>query len=132
MREAAADYLKRMRAAKGERAEADARQKLDSRVLPVLGDVKVADLTKGRIEAVASVARAAEPAEPDAERRARDTANRMLSALKAVLNHAFGDEANPHHDPHGMAARQAVPIRRPRPRGSLHGRSGPGADRGDG
>jgi len=93
VRQAAAAYLKHMRAAKGERAESDARQKIESRILPALGEVKIADLTKTRVETW-HASLVPESADADAERRARDTANRHLSALKAVLNHAFSDEAN--------------------------------------
>lgn len=109
VREAAQDYLKQQRAAKGERAAADAKQKLDSKVLPALGDAKVADLTKSRIEQWHAALVVQDADDPDAERRSRDSANRLLTTLRAVLNHAFADEAN--HIPTDVPWRRVKPFR---------------------
>lgn len=94
VRTAAAVYLKQLRASKGARAESDAKQKLDSRVLPPLGDLRIADLNKTRIEQWHASMVMQDADDPDAERRSRDSANRVLSTLKAVLNHAFADDSN--------------------------------------
>lgn len=100
--EAAADYLAEF-AARGGKSLMQTRQAIAAHILPALGDVPVARLTRERIKAWHR-ALAAAPARlrakkgelrhreardnPDAPRRRRATANRLLTVLKALLNHA--------------------------------------------
>lgn len=95
-----ADYERR-----GGKAAQRMRYAIDAHILPVLGDVEVAKLTRRQIEGwhdrIAKTpprlrSRAGEPARladpgdtPDAIRRRRATANRTLTILKAALNHAL-------------------------------------------
>lgn len=66
----------------------------DKHILPTLGDHRVDRLTKTQIEGwLAGLVRDDEE-DPDARRKSQDTANRILTILKAALNAAFGDEAN--------------------------------------
>jgi integrase len=58
-----------------------------------LGDRLVAELTTGELEAwKRGLVRKSD--DPEDERRSKDTANRILSALRAALNQAFRDEEN--------------------------------------
>ena len=58
-----------------------------------LGDRLVAELTTGELEAwKRGLVR--KGADAEGERRSKDTANRILSALRAALNQAFRDEKN--------------------------------------
>lgn len=106
LRRAAEDYLEAYRrgATKGggkalDRTEAA----LHAHILPALGDVDCAKLTKRRIETwhreIAErpprrrssdglVRYAAADDSPEARRRRKSTANRVLTVLKAILNHA--------------------------------------------
>lgn len=64
-------------------------------VFPALGRRPVAALTTKEVERCRNaMVRKATPEDPDAERRSKDSANRVLSMLKAALNRAFQDEAN--------------------------------------
>jgi integrase len=64
------------------------------RIVPTLGDFRVDRLTKTEIERWLAGLVRNDPEDPDARRRSQDTANRILSILKAALNEAFADEAN--------------------------------------
>ncbi len=67
----------------------------DRRIVPALGGYRVDRLTKTQIEEwLAGLVREEDPDDPDARRRSQDTANRVLTHLKAGLNAAFADEAN--------------------------------------
>jgi integrase len=78
-----------------ETAAADARYRVNSLILPVLGDLTVEALTAETLRAwLAALARS--PAKrqtaatsDDERRRRRNSANRVLAILKAGLNHAF-------------------------------------------
>lgn len=64
-------------------------------IAPTLGGYRVDKLTKAKIDAwLLSMVREDTKADPDAARRSKDTANRVLSHLKAALNNAFDDESN--------------------------------------
>lgn len=66
----------------------------NKRIVPELGDYRVDRLTKTAIENwLAGLVREDED-DPDVKRRSQDTANRILTILKAALNKAFQDEAN--------------------------------------
>ena len=66
----------------------------DKRIVPTLGDDRVDRLTKTQIEAWRAGLVREDPDDEDAKRRSQDTANRILSILKAALNEAFADEEN--------------------------------------
>ncbi len=64
-------------------------------ILPILGGYRVDRLTKTQIEEwQAGLVCAEDPDDPDKRRRSQDSANRVLTHLKAGLNAAFADEAN--------------------------------------
>ncbi|MDZ4254270.1 MAG: tyrosine-type recombinase/integrase [Sulfuritalea sp.] len=73
----------------------EARQRADKHILPTLGRYRVDRLTKRQIEDwLAGMVKAADKDDPDARRRSQDTANRVLTILKAALNDAWADDAN--------------------------------------
>jgi integrase len=81
----------------------------EGRIIPTLGDHRIERLTKTQIEAwLASLVRD-DPEDADAKRRSMDTANRILTILKAALNEAFADEANA--IPSDSAWRKVKPFR---------------------
>jgi hypothetical protein len=100
------DYLRERAKTKGLRAD---RYASEARILPELGEVEIAKLTFGRIrdwhQAVAAAPKlvrakklAAKRAtksfnadDPEQVRARRSTANRLLTILKAALNHAFNE-----------------------------------------
>jgi integrase len=59
-----------------------------------LGDFEVATLTLTQLQKWRDGMVKREKDDPDAERRSRDTANRVLSNLKAALNFVYADDAN--------------------------------------
>lgn len=86
------DYIEFLRA---ERKTADdAAGRLAKHVYPKLGDRALVDLTKDEIEQCKRAMVKRDPKDPDAERRSKDSANRVLSSLKAALNRAFEDDGN--------------------------------------
>lgn len=73
----------------------DTRQRAEKHIAPTLGDVRIDRLTKTQIEEwLGGLVRDDSADDPEARRRSQDTANRVLTILKAALNHAFSDEAN--------------------------------------
>jgi integrase len=73
----------------------EAKQRADKHIIPKLGKLRVSKLTKGQIEQWrGGLVALDDPDDPDARRRSQDTANRILTLLKAALNHAFADDAN--------------------------------------
>ncbi len=103
--EAIADYLADY-AARGGKALATTRQAAEAHILPALGKLPVGRLTRERLKGWHR-ALAASPArlrakqgeerhrdttdDPEAPRRRRSSANRVLTILKAALNHAKGE-----------------------------------------
>ncbi len=97
--EALADYLADMQA-RGARSLATTRTAANAHILPALGTLSVARLTRDKVRAwhrslsTAPIRRRNGPADPaaaadsDAPRRRQATANRILTILKAALNHA--------------------------------------------
>ncbi len=79
------------------------------RIVPTLGDYRVDRLTMTQIEAWLAGLVRDDPEDPDARRRSQDTANRILSILKAALNEAFADDANAL--PSDVAWRRVKPYR---------------------
>jgi integrase len=72
----------------------DARQRADLHIIPVLGAIRVDRLTKTQIEDWQAGMVKDDPNDPEARRRSQDSANRVLTTLKAALNEAFDDDAN--------------------------------------
>jgi integrase len=64
------------------------------RIVPKLGAIRLDRLTKTEIDRWLAGLVRADPDDPDARRRSQDTANRILTILKAALNEAFADDAN--------------------------------------
>jgi integrase len=96
--DAIADYLADMKA-RGARSLPTTHIAADAHILPALGTLPVPRLTREKVRAWhrgLSTApargrggpRPADPADPDAPRRRQATANRILTILKAALNHA--------------------------------------------
>jgi integrase len=92
VREACDSYVAFLKAER--RTGADAEQRLARHVLPKLGDRPVADLGSEEIERVKRAMVRTNPDDPEVERRSKDTANRVLTSLKAALNRAFNDAKN--------------------------------------
>lgn len=102
--DALADYLKSLER-RGGKSVYHARRAAETHILPALGNVTVAKLTAKRIEgwhhclaeqpALARTAPGRKPNHrkvdhnPDSVRQRRATANRILTVLKATLNHAW-------------------------------------------
>jgi integrase len=108
-------YLAHLRAAKGAKAEATARSVAQSRILPELGHLQCAALTVKRLTswrndlaAAPKLVRTAQTAvkratrtpdaSPEAERKRKATANRILTVLKAALNLAYQSGEIPSDD----------------------------------
>lgn len=87
------DYLAGL-AARSSHAR-EARQRIDKWIRPKLGGTRIDRLTKTQIETWRdAMVKPEDPDDPDARRRSQDSANRILTFLKAALNQAFADEAN--------------------------------------
>jgi integrase len=73
----------------------EARQRAEKHILPKLGDIRVDRLTKQQIENWrAALVKDEDATDSGARRRSQDSANRILTILKAALNAAFADESN--------------------------------------
>ena len=77
----------------GSKSLVDARGRARRHILPALGDVPVADLTRDKLSQwLAGLAGKAKGGQDgDAVRQHRATANRVLTILRAALNQAFRD-----------------------------------------
>lgn len=103
---AMADYLKdRERVRRKELSRT--RSVIDSHILPSLGSIELSKLTHGKVkawrnavaeamprvrnkpDAAEQAYRKIDPNDPDAQRKRQATANRILTVLKAALNHAY-------------------------------------------
>jgi integrase len=91
VRQACESYIEFLRAHKKTGDDADGR--LKKHVLPMLGDRPIVELIKSEIDKChrAMVRRGDDP---EVERKSKDSANRVLTSLKAALNRAFSDESN--------------------------------------
>ena len=79
--------------ARNQRTAYDARRRLERLFLLRFGSNRIEDLTRRQLEAWRDgLVRAGGDAEQ--HRRSQDTANRVLSIVKAMLNHAVGDRTN--------------------------------------
>lgn len=72
----------------------EARQRAEKHILRKLGNYRVDRLTKTQIEKWLGGLVRSDPDDPDAKRRSQDSANRILTILKAALNHAAADDDN--------------------------------------
>jgi integrase len=89
---AARSYLASLEA-RNRRTAYDARLRLERLFLPRFGSSRIEDLTRRQLEAWRDgLVRPGGDAEKC--RRSQDTANRVLSIVKAMLNHAVGDPTN--------------------------------------
>jgi integrase len=64
--------------------------KIRKHVLPELGSIRIADLMPERIDRWKRDMVRHDPADADVERASKDSANRVLTVLRALLNHATG------------------------------------------
>jgi integrase len=72
----------------------DAASRLGKHVYPKLGKRPVAALTTAEIEKTRNAMVRKDPDDPDAERRSKDSANKVMNYLRAALNRAYQDESN--------------------------------------
>lgn len=79
--------------ARSSRTAYDARLRLKRLFLPRFGESRIEDLTRRHLEAWRD-GLVRTNGDADQRRRSQDTANRVLSIVKALLNHAVGDPAN--------------------------------------
>jgi integrase len=92
VRVAAETYLQWL-TAKNLRTAADTKGRLEKHFLPRFGERLVGSLTKSDLDVwLASMVMKSE--DPERIRRSKDSANRVLSMVKALLNHAVRDPAN--------------------------------------
>ncbi len=122
VRRALADYIE-FKQAEG-RDTNDTERRAAAHILPVLGNIEVADLTSTRIRRWLSDLAASPafkrtkkgadrkfkptPADEEAVRRRRSSANRVLTTLKAALNHAYDEKRVASNDAWG---RRVKPFR---------------------
>jgi integrase len=89
---AAETYLQWLKA-KNARTAADTTGRLRKHFLPRFGDQLVTSLTKTKLDAwLGSMVIVSD--DPERVRRSKDSANRVLSMVKALLNHAIRDPTN--------------------------------------
>ena len=122
VREAVADYLDWFRAT-GKKSLKETEASVNAFILPRLGDEDALSLTAARLRKWHAEIASAPPrlrtkpgskqkvrdtaADPEAPRRRRATANRILTVLKAALNHAWREGKVPSDD----AWRRVAPFR---------------------
>ena len=87
------EYVKDLRVRKGEKAAHEVEGRIAKRLLPVLGNRRLAELTVADVRSWHSGLVDGE--DEEAVRKSRDTANRLLSIAKAAFNHAFNGERVP-------------------------------------
>lgn len=92
VRQACERYVEYLRAEK--KTGDDAEGRLKKHVYPSLGDKLVASLTKIEVERCRNGMVRKNDEDPDVERASKDSANRVLTSLKAALNRAFEDDGN--------------------------------------
>lgn len=98
VRRAAEVYLERLEA-KNPRTARDTRGRLNKHFLRKFGDDLVTGLSKSKLEAWHNSLVSKSP-DREAVRKSKDTANRVLTMVKALLNHALRDPANRISDDH--------------------------------
>jgi integrase len=107
VREAFERYLPTLEG-KNPRSARTTKGRVDKHILPRLGSCRVVDLTKTQLDGwQASLVK--KSGDKEAVRKSKDSANRVLSMLKAFLNHAWNDEKNA--IPSDQAWRKVKPFR---------------------
>ena len=91
--QAAADTYLDWLTAKNPRTAADTKGRLEKHFLPKFGSKLVSSLTKTMLDGWLAGLVANSP-EAEKARRSKDSANRVLTMVKALLNHAIRDAAN--------------------------------------
>jgi integrase len=92
VRSAADTYLQWL-TAKNPSTAADTKGRLNKHFLPKFGDRLITNLTKTMLDGWLA-AMVAKSDDPERVRRSKDSANRVLTMVKALLNHAMGDPSN--------------------------------------
>ena len=85
-------YLARLES-KNARTALDTRQRLTKHFLPTFAERPLASVTKTQLEIWLS-SLVVKSSDPEIVRRSKDTANRVLSMVKAAFNHALRDPSN--------------------------------------
>ena len=86
-----------------------ARHRAYAHIIPVLGDMEVAALTSARLRQwLSDVAQKRAPRDEEEARRHKTSANRVLTILKAALNHAYDEKRVESNDAWG---RRVKPFR---------------------
>ena len=79
--------------AKNARSARTTKGRVNKHILPRLGAFRVVDLTRTQLDGwKASLVKKSD--DKEAVRKSKDSANRVLTMMKAFLNHAYDDEAN--------------------------------------
>ena len=92
VQEAFTNYLPTLEA-KNARSARTTKGRVKKHILPRLGEFRVVDLTKTQLDGwKASLVK--ESDDKEVVRKSKDSANRVLTMLKAFLNHAWNDEKN--------------------------------------
>jgi site-specific recombinase XerD len=91
VREAAANYLEVL-AAKNGRTAYDTRLRLEKHFLPKFADKQILTLTKTMLDNWL-VSLVVKSTDVEVTRKSKDSANRVLSMVKALLNHAMHDQS---------------------------------------
>ena len=107
VKQACSTYVDYLRAHK--KTADDAEQRIAKHVLPKLGDRQVNELTLDELKRWQRSLIKRDPEDLEVERRSKDTANRLLTSLKAALNQAFLDPAN--HITSDVAWRRVKPFK---------------------
>lgn len=92
--QAIGDYLRELKLRKGEKARVNAAWSAEKWILPSLGKIPVAKLTTKKIKAWRD-GMVVDSDDPEKVRRAKDTANRIFTILRAELNSSFRDGVVP-------------------------------------
>ena len=86
------NYLPKLEA-KNARSARTTKGRVNKHILPRLGPCRIIDLRKTQLEGwQSSLVKKSD--DKEAVRKSKDSANRVLTMLKAILNHAWNDESN--------------------------------------
>lgn len=81
------DYIKNRRIEKGEKTAKDAEYRINAHIRPELGKVRLTRLTQKQVRDWRDSL--VKRGDDETVRKSKDTANRHLATLKAILNHAY-------------------------------------------
>jgi integrase len=109
VKQACQSYLEFLEAERAATTAHDTKIRLELHVYPTLGAKAVAAVTTAELERWKRRLVRRDGEDPEVERRSQDSANRVLSMLKAALNKAFQDESN--RIPSDAAWRRVKPFR---------------------